>query len=209
MTTRPLSRKEHQALRAIRNRIVHGHAPPSVRELQELLGYNSPNAAAYIIAALSARGYVRRKNGKLQLLNKPPDDPDHERTVAVPLVGSAPCGAPLLAEQNIEAWIQVSSRLARGPCPYFLLMATGDSMNLAGIENGDLVLVRQQPTADPGDRVVALIDDEATIKVFRPAGDVIALEPKSSNKQYKPIVLSTDFQIQGVVIAAIKDPQGA
>src|SRR5260221_6208041 len=120
MEPKPLSPKELEALRHIRNRIVHHGEPPSVRDLQGLLGYNSPNAAAYIIACLSDRGYLRRRtNGKLQLLRDVADKADHARTVAVPLVGSAPCGAPLLAQQNVESMIPVSTRLAKPPHRYF------------------------------------------------------------------------------------------
>jgi repressor LexA len=206
MADKPLSTKELEALRHIRNRIIHGQEPPSVRELMGLLGYSSPNAAAYVLARLMERRYIQRgKNRKIQLLRKALEDPAHARTLRIPLVGSAPCGAPLLAEQNIEAWIPVSERLARPSHRYFLLRAKGDSMNRAGIEDGDLVLVREQPTANNGDRVVALIDDEATIKEFRRGGDVIALRPRSSRPGHKPIVLTTDFQVLGVVTATIRD----
>lgn len=206
MGPKPLSPKELEALRHIRNRIVHGAEPPSVRDLQELLGYNSPNAAAYLIACLSERGYLRRrKNGKLQLLREVEPGPEHERTVEIPLVGSAPCGAPLLAQENVEAMIPVSLKLAKPPHRYFLLRAVGDSMNEAGINSGDLVLIRQQSVADNGDRVVALIDDEATIKEFRRTKDAVALVPRSKNKLHRPIYLTTQFQIQGVVKAALPD----
>jgi len=76
-------------------------------------------------------------------------------------------------------------------------------MDRAGIQDGDLVLVRQQDVANPGDRVVALIDDEATVKRFRIARDVILLEPQSNNPSHKPIVVDSDFRIQGVVVAAL------
>jgi repressor LexA len=69
-----------------------------------------------------------------------------------------------------------------------------------------LVLVRQQATADNGQKVVALIDDEATVKIIRFTADAVILEPRSNNKKHKPIILSRDFQIQGVVVAAIPDP---
>lgn len=204
MEHKPLREKEIEALRHIRNAIAHGSGPPSIRELQELLGYSSPNAAAYLIMRLAERGFVRRRpDGKLQMLRELPEDATHARTVEVPLVGSAPCGAPLLAEQNLEAMVSVSIRLARPPHRYFLLRARGDSMDLAGIRHGDLVLVRQQATATNGDRVVALIDDNATIKEFRSAKDAIMLIPRSSRKIHKPIVLTTDFQVQGVVVATI------
>ena len=80
-----------------------------------------------------------------------------------------------------------------------MLRAFGDSMNKAGINDGDLVLVRQQQTAENGDKVVALIDDEATIKEFHHEGDMIILKPQSTNSKHRPIILTWDFKIQGVV----------
>ena len=204
MKAKPLSAKELAALRHIRNRIAHGGQAPSIRELQSHLGYRSPRSAAEILERLADLGHVRRRaDGKLQFLRDTPEAALQARTVDVPLVGSAPCGAPLLAEQNIEAMIPVSVGLARTPGKYFLLRANGDSMNLAGIEDGDLVLVRQQATAESGDRVVALIDDEATIKEIRFTNDAVALMPRSRIKTHKPIYLTTDFQIQGVVKATV------
>jgi repressor LexA len=78
-------------------------------------------------------------------------------------------------------------------------------MNLAGIQDGGLVLVRQQSTADPGQIVVALIDDEATIKEFRRTGGAVTLLPHSDNPRHKPIILTGDFAVQGVVITALPD----
>jgi len=204
MSKKPLNSKALQALRHIRNQIArHGRAP-SVRELRDLLGYKSPRSAALIIERLEEHGFVRRRlDGQLQLLKQVGEDLAHARTVPVPLVGSVPCGAPLLAEENITAVIPVASTLARPPHRYFLLRASGDSMNLAGIHDGDLVLVRQQSTADSGQNVVALIDDEATLKEFRRKPDLVALMPRSKNKDHKPILLSDDFQVQGVVVATI------
>ena len=76
-------------------------------------------------------------------------------------------------------------------------------MDKAGIKNGDLVLVRQQVTAANGDRVVALVDDSATIKEFRRKGDTVALLPRSSNPKHQPVVLDRDFQVQGVVVNVV------
>lgn len=203
---KPLTQKEIEALRHIRNRILHNGQGPSVRELQRLLGYDYPNAAAYILRRLAERGFVRRHaDGRLQMVRDLPTDNSQAQTVAIPLVGRVACGAPLLAEENVEARIAVAMDLAQPPHRYFFLRAVGDSMNEAGIDDGDLVLVRQQSTAEDGDRVVALINDEATIKVFRRAGDAILLQPKSTNPSHQPIVLSSHFVIQGVVRTAIKD----
>lgn len=188
----------------IRNTWVNRGKSPSIRELQETLGYKSPRSAAVIVDALIRKQIVeRRANGVLRILNDLEENADHARTVAIPLVGSAACGTPLLAEENVEAMIPVSTSLAKPGHRYFLLRAKGDSMNLANIGEGDLVLVRQQSAADNGDIVVALIDDSATIKEFRRTPTAVVLTPKSTSAVHQPIILLHEFQIQGKVIATI------
>lgn len=121
------------------------------------------------------------------------------KTTKVPLLGNVACGIPIFAEENIEAYIPISVRLIKPAYKYFILRASGDSMNEAGINDGDLVLIRQQQTAQNGELVVALIDDEATIKEFRQKENMIVLKPKSKSNKYQPIILTNDFRIQGVV----------
>ncbi len=130
---------------------------------------------------------------------------DVEQTVLVPLLGRVACGKPILAEENIESTIPVSTKIARPPYKYFLLRAKGDSMNKAGINDGDLVLIRQQQTAQNKDIIVALIDDEATIKEYNISNDKIILKPLSSNPIHKPIIVTHDLKIQGVVVSTISD----
>ena len=125
------------------------------------------------------------------------------RTVNIPLLGTIACGSPILATENIEAEIPVSIDLIKGSSKYFLLRARGDSMNEVGINDGDLVLVKQQSTAENGDFVVALIDDEATIKEFHKNSDAILLKPRSTEQKHQPIILTRDFRIQGIVVATI------
>ena len=132
-----------------------------------------------------------------------PGTDSHAKTVNVPLVGSVPCGTPVFAEENIEGVFPVSTKLARKPHRYFLLRAIGDSMNQKGIQDGNLVLVRQQQSAENGDRVVALIDEEATIKEFHRTSNAIILRPRSTNKRHHPIILTDDFQVLGVVQTVI------
>ncbi len=199
-----LSQRERAALRFLQTRLETGGVAPSVRQVQEHLGYRSPRSAAVILERLRVAGFVRRRaDGQLQLLRPLSARRTHAQTTPVPLVGTVPCGLPLLAEENVQALIPVSTKLARPPHRYFLLRASGDSMDLAGIQDGDLVLVRQQRTAESGQRVIALIDDEATLKEFRRSPDLVALVPRSKNAQHKPILLSDDFQVQGVVVATI------
>ncbi len=200
---------ERRALTLIRNRLVHFGQAPSVRELSAELGFQSPRSAALIIGRLIDEGYLKRREGDraLQLLRMPDDADDRVSTVSVPLVGSAPCGAPLLAEQNIEAWYPVSSDLARPGAKYFLVRARGDSMDEAGIADGSLVLVKQQEVAMSGEVVVALVDDEVTIKELRLSTSAAALMPRSSNKSHKPILAAREMRVQGVVVASIADAQ--
>jgi repressor LexA len=201
ITLKPIERK---ALTVIRNRIAHVGAAPSVRELAAALGFSSPRSSADVIDRLIELGFLKRKEDRsLQLLRMPKEEIDRESTVEIPLVGSAPCGALLLAEENVQCMIPVSTRLARPRQRYFLLRAVGDSMTEAGIGDGSLVLVRQQPSAEIGDVVVALVDDEATIKELRRSADTVVLMPRSRNKAHKPIVLHRDFRVQGVVVATL------
>ena len=206
MQTAAISNKELEAIREIRNSIMHVGRIPSMRELMSSLGYRSPRSASLIVNKLIKMGVLRRKDdGNLQFVKSLGDDNTRAQTVDVPLVGVVACGVPILAEENIQAKIPVSTKLARPPHRYFLLKAKGDSMNQKGIANGDFVLVRQQVTANNGDTVVALIDNEATVKEFYEAGETVILKPRSKNKQHQPIVLTKDFQIQGVVVATIPD----
>lgn len=204
MRNQLLSDKELEAIRQIRNSLMHRGKMPSVREMMTSLGYRSPRSASVLMKKLMSKRILRRKpNGSYQLIDNLHDDTMRAQTVDIPLVGTVACGTPVLAEENIEGMIPVSTKLAKSPHRYFLLKAEGDSMNEKGINDGDLVLVRQQLTADNGDMIVALVDDEATIKEFYRLGDMIVLKPRSTNKQHKPIILTKDFQIQGLVVTAI------
>lgn len=196
--------KEMEAIRHIRNWLMHKGRTPSIRELMAALSYKSPRSAALIVEnLLSKKVLKKRRDGSLQLLEDPSPDSINTRTVDVPLVGTVACGLPILAEENIEGRIPVSVNLAKQGLKYFLLRASGDSMDESGINNGDLLLVRQQPTANNGDIVVALIDDEATVKEFHLAKGAVVLQPRSRNTQHRPIILTDEFRVQGVVVATI------
>lgn len=199
-----LNEKELKALRYIRNALVHENHSPSVRQLCEEFGYRSPRSAFLLINQLIEKRWLsRRADGSLRLLRDLQTNVSHARTVDVPLVGAVPCGAPMLAEENIEAHIPVSENLARPGAKYFLLRAQGNSMDRSDINDGDLLLVRQQPTATDGDKVVALINDEATVKEFHRGGNAVVLKPRSSDQKHKPIILTEDFTIQGVVVSVL------
>jgi len=198
------SQKQLEALKHIRDWLVRQGRPPSVRELMAALAYKSPRSAQDILEQLRAKGAIRKlPSGEYQLMGDSDLGPLHPQTVSVPLVGAAACGGPMLAEEHIEGYIAVSTAIAKPGRKYFLLRARGDSMDKAGIRDGDMVLVRQQPTADQGDKVVALIDQEATIKEYQRAKNIVVLRPRSSNPRHQPILLTKDFRVQGVVEAVV------
>lgn len=201
-----LTTKQSEAVRYIRNCIVHFGKTPSVRDIMRKLGYNSPQSATLIIEGLIKKGFLKKREDRsLQLIRDLEESVYHAQTVNVPLVGVVACGTPILAEENIEGYIPVSTRLAKPNHKYFLLKAFGDSMDKAGIKDGDIILVKQQPNADEGDKVVALIDEGATVKRFYKTKEAIILKPQSTNPKHKPIILTDDFQVQGIVEATISN----
>lgn len=201
-----LTPKQLKTLFLIRDGIVYRGQAPSLRDIATHLGFKSPRSASLLADSLIELGYLKRskETGNLQLIKDITGKEFSERTIELPLVGSVACGAPLLAEENIEAMIPVSQKIARSGATYFILRAEGESMNKV-IKNGDLVIVRQQPVAENGQIVVALLDDKATLKEFYKTKDHIILRPNSTKKEYKDIILDSDFFIQGVVVSVISN----
>lgn len=202
-----LTQKQEDFFNILANYIRREKIPPTNREILKMMGLKSPRSIEQYLNVLEEGGYIKRGKGarNIKILKSPYDNNNSSKTVKVPVVGYVPCGAPFLAEENIEKQIVVSEKIAKPPYKYFMLRAVGDSMNKAGINDGDLVLVRQQMTANNGDTVVALIDDEATIKRLRSHKDYITLEPNSTNADHCAIVLERDFRIQGVVVRSMPE----
>lgn len=205
VSEKQLSLKAKEALREIRNYIMLYGKTPSIRELMNAMNYKSPRSAVLLIEELEENGFIKKKSDGGYKVLKDLEGGNTSRTVAVPLVGAVTCGTPMLAEENVEAFIPVSTTLVRSGSKYFMLKAQGDSMNNAGINDGDLILVKQQSTAENGQSVIALIDDEATVKEYQKREEVVALLPRSTNSEHKPIILDREFQIQGVVVTTIPD----
>ena len=193
-----LKPKEKEALGIIRSFFRENWSVPSVRSLQADLWYASTRSVQLIIDSLVDEGYLVRHDGKITLWII--EDHQKENTVNVPLVWMVACWLPILAEENIEAQISVSTKIAYGTNKYFFLRAKGDSMNNEGINDGDLILVRSADSATEWQIVVALIDDEATIKRIHYDTDYISLNPSSTNEKHKPIILHEDFRIQWIFV---------
>lgn len=196
-----LSDKDKRAFALIRNKIIHYGESPTLREINEVTGGKSPRSASLVVDRLVEAGLIKKSGRGLILANTYSDS--SVSTIDIPLVGSVACGTPIFAEENIQTRIPVSTRMAQKGSKYFILRASGDSMNQAGINSGDLLLIKQQDTAENGEKVVALINDEATVKIFEKTHDAIILRPKSKNKTHKPIVLTDNCMIQGVVVAVL------
>ncbi len=129
--------------------------------------------------------------------------------VSIPLVGSAPCGGPILAEENIEEYIEVEKSKIKPGAKYFILKADGDSMNLVGINDGDLVLCRFAEKGETGDKVVALLGGEnVTIKYYDKKDGLRILLPKSTNKTHQPIIPEEGDSVQGIVQEVIDRAEG-
>ena len=202
-----LSYKELEALKIIRNFLVHQGKIPSVRELMLGMEYKSPRSAALLLKNLEIKNVLKKKNdGSYQIVDfKISEDfGSRAQTVKIPLLGNVACGIPIFADENVEAEISISVEMIKRGYKYFLLRAEGDSMDEAGINNGDLLLVKQQQNAENGDRILALIDEEATVKEYNKIGGMVILKPKSSNKTHQPIILTENFRIQGVIQNVIK-----
>lgn len=192
----------------IRNRIVHGEKTPTLEEINGITGRSSFRSAVLVLERLEDAGLIRRDGRRIELVSAGLENNKSVSTVNVPLVGSIAAGAPMFAEENIQAFIPVTTALARPGSKYFLLRINGNSMDLAKvngakIENGSIVLVRQQPTADDGAIIVALINDEATVKILERNSGTVILRPKSSSPNHRPIVLTDNCIIQGVVVAVL------
>ena len=187
----------------------HGY-PPTVREIGEAVGLASPSTVHAHLANLERAGYLRRDPSKpraLELAERPGSRAGGSRADgrALPLVGQIAAGGPLLAEENIEDYIEVPEPLSRGG-EEFLLRVKGDSMVDAGILDGDIVVVRRQQTAQNGDIVVALAGedeaaDEATVKRFFREDGRVRLQPE--NASLEPIY-ARHVQILGKVTGVFR-----
>jgi len=173
-------------------------------ELAESLGISQASAHEQV-RQLERKGYLRREPFKARglVVIKQPED-DVEDLVPVPIVGNVAAGTPLLAEENRVGEVLVEGRVARsGRC--FALRVTGDSMAGAGIRDHDLVIVRQQPVAESGDIVVALLGDDATVKRLFIREHQIELRPENIKYKPMPIRAEDDLRIIGKVVAVRRD----
>lgn len=228
-----LTRKQMELLRFIHERLTENGVPPSFDEMKEALDLKSKSGIHRLILALEERGFIRRLpnraraievirlpemqaprpgrqrfapsviEGDLGRVRAPQPEQETPRTVAIPIMGRIAAGTPITAIQNRSSTVDVSPDfLSHGE--HYALEVRGDSMIEAGIFDGDLVVIRKQESANTGDIVVALIDDEeATLKRLRRKGDSVALE--AANPNYETRIFGPDrVRVQGRLVSLIR-----
>ncbi|HEX2513417.1 MAG TPA: transcriptional repressor LexA [Chloroflexota bacterium] len=210
---RALTARQRRVLAVIEARLAAEGRPPTLREIGLELGIASTNGVRDHLQALIEKGYIRRDERSargIQVLRggaggAPGAGGAGARGVRqVPLLGRVAAGEPVLAEQNVEGYLALDRDLLRDG-EVFALRVQGDSMRDAGILDGDYVFVRQQRTAQPRDIVVALLDEETTVKRYVPDGDEVRLE--AENPQFAPIVVrrgDARLAILGKVAAVLR-----
>ncbi len=207
--TADLTARQRRILEFIRDWVERYGYPPSVREIGEAVGLVSPSSVAYQLKALETKGFLRRDPNRPRAVDvrSPNELVDDEalrsarpQPAYVPLVGRIAAGGPILAEQAVEEFFPLPRELV-GEGEVFMLEVKGDSMIDAAICNRDWVVVRQQPTANAGDIVAAMIDGEATVKSYRQRDGHVWLMP--ANPAFDPIP-GDDATIMGRVVAVLR-----
>jgi repressor LexA len=207
--TRPtLSDKQTAILEFISTSVAQRGYPPSMREIGDAVGLASLSSVTHQLKRLELAGYLRRdanRNRALEvLLDLPGSAPENTAPVddaaLVPLVGRIAAGIPITAEQQVDEVFPLPRQLV-GKGELFMLKVVGDSMVDAAICDGDWVVVRQQKTAENGEIVAAMLDEEATVKVFRQRDGHTWLLPR--NSAFEPI-LGDYAEILGKVVAVLR-----
>ena len=194
--------------------MIHAHVdehgyPPSVREIGDAVGLRSPSSVHGQLETLERKGYLKRDPTKpraLELGRDPVTALDLPRSPArhVPLVGEIAAGGPILAEEHVEAVYPLPKDLV-GDGQLFLLRVRGDSMLEAGVFDGDLVVVREQPTVEQGEMCAALIEGEATVKFFRRTrAGAVFLDPANEHYQPIPVTDGQDARVMGKVVTVLR-----
>ena len=204
----PLTTRQRQVLEFIDSEVRQRGYPPSVREIGEAVGLSSPSTVHAHLAALQDKGYLRRDPSKpraIEVTLEPSTGADVDRRPVrhIPLLGDVAAGTGVLAVEQVEELMPVPEDLT-GDGELFMLRVRGESMIDAGIFDGDFVVVRVQPSADPGDVVVAGIPgEEATVKTFLRKRNKIVLRP--ANEAMDDLVFDpSDVKIYGKVVTLLR-----
>jgi len=207
-----LTTRQHRVLEVIRDSVERRGYPPTVREIGEAVGLNSTSSVSHQLMALQKKGFLRKDPSRPRAVDvrlpgevaaaaerasdEAAERAAHPQPAYVPVIGRIAAGGPILAEQAVEDVFPLPRELV-GSGTLFMLKVVGDSMVDAAIADGDWVVVRQQPTADNGDIVAAMIDGEATVKTWKRTAGQSWLLPH--NAAYAPIPADTAVVLGRVV----------
>jgi repressor LexA len=200
-----LTTRQRQILTMIREWVNRHGYPPTMREIAAAVGLASPSSVAHQLDRLEDLGHIRRDARGSRAVDIRSSDPDpeparNESDVRVPLVGAIAAGTPILADEQVEEELTLPQSLV-GHGTLFALRVKGDSMIDAAICDGDLVVIRQQPTAQNGEIVAAMLDGEATVKVLRTEGHNVELVPR--NPAYD-VIPGNNAVILGKVVSVLR-----
>ena len=194
-----LTDRQKKIVDFIRAHVEENGYPPTFREIARSVGLKSTSTIDHHLRRLRELGVLQYEDGRFRALQLLGEDEPEPRPAGVPLVGDVAAGSPILAQQNIEEYIPFDT--GSDPEDFFALRVRGESMLYAGILPGDLVVVRRQPEARSGEIVVALLEDEATVKTLSLKDGHIWLLPE--NPDYEPID-GTGCSILGKVVGVVR-----
>ncbi len=195
----PLSDREQLILEFIGQNIKKNGYSPSIRDIRAALDIKSTSTVHTYLERLEKKGYIQKENGKSRTLRLEDVVPLQRKNIRIPILGKVTAGVPILAIENHEGYIDFPMNgKTFPPNALFALHVKGDSMIEAGIMNGDTVIVEKGTAAENGDIVVALLDDEATVKTYYYEDGHYRLQPE--NKTMEPIITDELF-VLGKVIA--------
>ncbi|MGR6835815.1 transcriptional repressor LexA [Syntrophomonas erecta] len=196
-----LNEREQAILDYIKDRIRNVGYPPSVREIGRAVGLKSSSTVHSYLIQLEEKGFIRKDPAKPRAIIPVDNDMSvAEEALRLPVVGQVAAGTPILAEQNIDTYLPVPQDLV-GSGNHFILRVKGESMIEAGIMDGDYLIVRQQSDASNGEIIVALLDDDATVKRYYLRDGYVELKPENSSME--PII-APHIQIVGKVTGLMR-----
>ena len=206
MTQHELEPREKQVYDYIKENIRRNGYAPSIRDICGALGIRSTSTVHTCLDRLEKKGYIQKENGKSRTIRieglSGGDPAEEDERLSVPVIGRVTAGEPILALENYEGFIHYPKSMLPMPAgPLFALRVRGESMIEAGIMDGDIVIVEQTADVENGDIVVALIENEATVKVFYRENGHYRLQPR--NRTMMPIIVSR-LSILGKVAACVR-----
>jgi repressor LexA len=203
-----LTFKQQRVLNAVRDYLYRENESPTLEQLRANLGFQSLRTVTQYLDILERKGYiVRRKNAARNIELRNVDGA--WGTVSIPVIANVGCDdLSVFAQQEADEFLEVDKRIVEEEDGDIVAVrAIGDSMNDAGINTGDYVLIRFTDQVENGDRVAAIVNDMVTVKRLEKRDGMVILWPESKDPRFKPIILKEDFKIAGKVLCVIPAPQ--